>query len=243
MRLRISKYILIFLSLATVLPASAQVADTVKTQIGGKIRGVQYDPKNKTVKVVEKGPLLSGFSVSGNLAGAILAATTSYGELEGAFRVNLRNEYFPIAELGLGISNHTDDGTNLHYKTHSPFFRIGCDYNFVNDKTSGNRIFGGARIAYTSFKYDISGPDLFDPVWHKSLPYNFKGLNGSQAWLEIVFGLEAKIWSAFHLGWSVRYKNRITHSESNIGEPWYVPGYGKKGSTVLGGTFNVILDI
>lgn len=239
MRLRISRYILLLLSLAAPCLADAQTADTAKV-VRQKIRGVQYEAARKEVR---KMPVFAGFSVSANLAGAFLATATSYGELEGAVRANIRGRYFPVIEGGLGLSDHTDDGTNLHYKTSSPFFRIGMDYNVLADPSSPNRLLAGARLAYSSFDYDISGPDLHDPYWGTTIPYNFKGVKGKQMWLELVMGVETRIWKFFHLGWSVRYKNRITSTSGDVGDPWYVPGYGKKGSSVIGGTFSVIFDI
>ena len=238
---RILKFTLLFLSIAMPFGVNAQGDSTVV--VPQKVRGVQYSPQDIGNSQKQELPFLAGFSVSGNLAGAFLATISSYGEFEGAVRANIRGTYFPIVELGLGICDHTDSGTDLHYKTSSPFFRIGLDYNILNDKTSGNRVFGGARLAYSTFKYDISGPDLQDPYWHTATPYNFKGLSGNQIWLELVFGVETKIWSIFHLGWSARYKNRIAGKSDSIGEPWYVPGFGKNGTTVIGGTFNLIFDI
>lgn len=58
-----------------------------------------------------------------------------------------------------------------------------------------------------------------------------------------MFGLEARVWGILHLGWSVRYKLRIYNKKSIVGDPWYVPGFGKNDSHALGGTFNVIFDI
>ena len=60
---------------------------------------------------------------------------------------------------------------------------------------------------------------------------------------EIVFGIETRIWKIFHLGWNVRYKIRMSHSEAPQGSPWYVPGFGKYGNSCIGGTFNIIFDI
>jgi hypothetical protein len=55
--------------------------------------------------------------------------------------------------------------------------------------------------------------------------------------------VDATILGPLHLGWSVRYKRRLAHDDGIIGRTWYVPGYGKEGSSRLGGTFNVIIDI
>lgn len=215
--------------------------DSTAVETPERIRGVQYVSNDKDSNV--KQPLFAGFSVSGNLVGMFLVAFTSYGEIEGAVRLNLHEKYFPIGEVGIGVCDKTDDATDLHFETRAPYIRLGCDYNFLSNNPNGNRVFAGARIGFTTFKYDISGPNFEDNIWGGTLSNNYTGLKGNQSWIELVFGLEAKIWSIFHLGWSLRYKNRITHSSGSVGEPWYVPGYGKGGSSVIGGTFNLIFDI
>ena len=91
-------------------------------------------------------PLLAGVSVSVNLAGAFLNTFTSSGTYEGALRLNFRNKYFPIVELGIGAANQTSETTQLHYTTRAPFGRIGLDYNLKRDKRSTNRVFVGAAI-------------------------------------------------------------------------------------------------
>lgn len=182
-------------------------------------------------------------SVGTDLAGAVLAATTAYGHIEGNLRLNLRETYFPTFEAGLGLSDHTNDETHLHYRTHSPYFRLGCDYNFLNDKTSGNRIFGGLRYGFSPFSYDVEGPALRDAVYHQDVPFSYKGLSATSHWAEVVAGVEARILGSLHLGWSVRYKLRISESSTTVGHAWYVPGYGKSGGSVMTGTFNVSIDI
>ena len=62
-------------------------------------------------------------------------------------------------------------------------------------------------------------------------------------WLELAFGVDAKIWGPVHLGWSVRYKRRLFHREGDVGDAWYVPGYGRNGGSRIGGTFNLIFDL
>ena len=61
-------------------------------------------------------------------------------------------------------------------------------------------------------------------------------------WLELGLGVDAKIAGPLHLGWSVRYKRRLIHSEGAIGNSWYAPGFGRNEGSHLGGTFNVILE-
>lgn len=188
-------------------------------------------------------PLFRGFSVSFDLVGAAMMALSDYGQYEGALRINLHDEWFPIIEAGLGRAKHDDEVTRLNYSTSAPYFRIGIDRNLLKNKHGVNRLYGGLRYAYTSYKVDISRPDFPDPVWQWDTGYGMKDVSCYYHWLEAVVGIDAKIFGPLHLGWSVRYKRRIAHSKQDFGETWYVPGFGTSSDTKIGGTFNVIIDI
>lgn len=225
---------------------SAQTAaDTVRTT-QQRTRGVQYSSREEAAAALlaqKKLPLLAGVSVSVDAAGAVMAVCCPYGQYEAAARLNLYGRYFPIAEVGMGVSDHTNETTEIHYKVHSPYFRLGMDYNVAKDVRSGNRIFVGVRYGLSSYKYDLDGPDITDAVYGTTVPFHFTGLKGTTGWGEVVAGLEAKVWGMLHLGWSVRYRMRIHNKKTAVGEAWYIPGYGKSDSHALGGTFNVIFDI
>ena len=188
-------------------------------------------------------PLFRGFAVSFDLVGAGLLALSDYGQYEGALRVNLHDEWFPIVEAGLGKANYDDEVTLLHYKTSAPYFKIGIDKNMLKDKHGPNRLYLGLRYGFTSYKIDISRPVYQDPVWQWDTNYTVNDAACKYHWAEIVLGVDAKIFGSLHLGWSVRYKQRLSHSEDGEwGKPWYVPGFGTY-DTKVGGTFNVIIDI
>lgn len=188
-------------------------------------------------------PLFRGFAVSFDLVGAGLMQFSDNGQYEGALRINLHDEWFPIVEIGLGKANHNDEVTQIHYSTSAPYFRIGVDRNLLKDKHAPNRLYGGLRYAFTSYKVDMSRPTFADPVWGWDTDFDIQGVSCNHHWLEAVIGVDAKIFGPLHLGWSVRYKRRLSHSEGDAGKTWYVPGYGIYGDTRLGGTFNVIVDI
>jgi len=189
-------------------------------------------------------PFFQGFAVSVDLVGAAMMYFGEYGQYEGALRVNLHNQYYPVLEVGYGKADHDDDVvTGLAYKTAAPYFRIGGDVNILKNKHSGNRLYFGLRYAFTSYKVDVSRTMFEDPVWKWDTSFSVKDDPCSQHWAEIVFGLDAKIVGPLHLGWSVRYKMRLSHNDGTLGQTWYVPGYGKQDSNSLGATFNVIVDI
>ena len=45
------------------------------------------------------------------------------------------------------------------------------------------------------------------------------------------------------LGWNVRYKRRLFHSDADeVGRTWYVPGFGINGASAYGATMNLAFD-
>lgn len=133
----------------------AWVTDTVRVTDSKRadtdIKGVQYSSPQEAAAALEakrRMPFLAGVSISADLCGAIMAACTPYGQYEAAARLNLRGRYFPVFEMGMGVSNHTNDATDLHYKVHSPYYRIGLDYNVAKNVRAQGRIFVGCAMPF-----------------------------------------------------------------------------------------------
>lgn len=211
------------------------------------INNIQISAQQKGKQIAETPsdtiPLFRGVALSADLAGIAQMAFSDYGQYEAALRINLKDKYFPIIELGYGKADAENVISKLSYKTSAPYGRIGIDFNLMKNKHDIYRIYGGFRYAYTSFKFDVEGHDITDPVWGDYVEYSAKDVKANYHWLEAVFGLDAKIWGPIRLGWSFRYKRRLIHDDGNIGNTWYVPGYGKQGGTRLGGTFNVAFEL
>ena len=185
-----------------------------------------------------------GFSVSFDLVGLGMMMMSDHGEYEGALRVNLHDQWFPIFELGLGRANHeNDDVTGITYKTSAPYFRLGMDWNLLKKKHQKNRMFAGFRYAYTNYKCDVIRENLPDPVWKTEAGFGVRDMKCYMHWLEIVFGIDAKIFGPLHLGWNVRYKRKLFHDEGELGNSWYVPGFGINDRDQIAANFNVIIDI
>ena len=59
-----------------------------------------------------------GLQVMVDAVGPIQLAVSNYGQYEAALRINFKDKYFPIFELGYGTANHEDDPvTHVVYKT------------------------------------------------------------------------------------------------------------------------------
>ena len=199
-------------------------------------------PSPSAMEAGDSIPLLNGFAISVDLVGPIQRLAGDYGQFEAALRVNLRDRYFPIVEAGMGNAKH-DVVTQFSYKCTAPYLRLGMDYNLLKDKHDIYRIYGGGRYALSYFKYDVTHPGVFDPIWKTEAPIDAKGEKGHYHWLELSIGVDAKIWGPFHIGWSVRYRRRLIYDAGSTGNVWYVPGYGESSKTRIGGTFNVGIDI
>ena len=199
--------------------------------------------KGKTLTDRDTIPLFRGVAVSFDLVGVIQSGLGDYGQYEAAARLNLRDRYFPVVELGVGHADADDVDSGLRYKTSAPYGRVGVDFNVLRNKHDVNRVYVGGRYGYTSFKYDVDGTAVKDPVWGDDADYRIEGEKCNYHWLEGVVSVDAKIWGPLRLGWSVRYRKRLFYSDGEAGNCWYVPGYGKQGGTRLGGTFNVTIEI
>ena len=190
--------------------------------------------KGKTLTDRDTIPLFRGVAVSFDLVGVIQSGLGDYGQYEAAARLNLRDRYFPVVELGVG--------SGLRYKTSAPYGRVGVDFNVLRNKHDVNRVYVGGRYGYTSFKYDVDGTAVKDPVWGDDVEYSYKDNSANCHWLELVAGVDARIWGPLRLGWSLRYKRKLTAKDPAIGKAWYIPGYGRYDDRI-GGTFNVIIEL
>ena len=160
MKKRISEFISQLLIASSLLlisaPATGQTPSPTK---------VKKEEKKET-------PLYQGTAVGLEIAGLashLLGSDILSSEIQ--IQSNLKNRFLPVLEIGYGKADAVNDGTNLHYKTSAPFFRIGMDYNIMYKKTHlPGYLYVGLRYGMTSFSYDVDGPAMTDP--------NYGGLIG-----------------------------------------------------------------
>ena len=190
-----------------------------------------------------KAPLFMGVAVQVDLAGPVMKALgTKFDQLECGARVNFRDKYFPLAELGIGECERTGEQNATRFKTRAPYFRAGMDYNF-NKKHNGNRFFAGLRYGFSRYNYDFTNAEFRDPVYGGSTGLDLSGQKTNMHWMEVSVGCETKLWSFIRLGWTLRFKARLSEKDTSYGSPYYAPGFGKNGATTWGGTCNLIFDI
>lgn len=79
-------------------------------------------------------------------------------------------------------------------------------------------------------------------MWGGETPFSAHGVKANYHWMEVLAGVDAKIAGPLRLGWTVRYRRRVHYDNGLMDNVWYVPGYGKQGSSRISGTFNIIYE-
>ena len=191
----------------------------------------------------EKTPLFRGVSVSADVFGWIypIFVSDAFYNNEVSVSVNLRDRFFPVAEVGYGHCNTIGDLYGIRYTTAAPYFRVGMDYNFQYKKPSSvGFVFAGARMGYSSSNYDVEASPLTDPVTGEACPFLLTHIPCRALWGEALVGIRSRVWKGFSLGWSIRYKRLLSNCTGENGNPWFIPGYGVHGTETFGATYQLI---
>lgn len=190
-------------------------------------------------------PLYQGTLVGIDVAGlASKALGSDITSTEVSVMMNLKNRFFPVAELGYGSIDTTNDETNIYYKAAAPYFRIGMDYNVFYQKPYLPGYFTvGLRYGHSSFEYDVVASPLIDPNWgHTTVPVSYEGVKTHVGWAELAVGLKANVFKRLYMGFSVRYRARLSMKKNPYSEPYYTPGFGK-GTTNFGVAYNIVYQL
>ncbi len=235
MRKKISKSILQFLTICSLflLPLSGWSQE----------KSVQANDKEEHTKNSFYQGTAIGLEIAG-IGSYLLGSDIMNSEIQ--VQSNLLNKYFPVVEVGFGKTDATDDATDNHYKTSAPYFRIGIDYNFLHKKTHLPGVFlVGLRYGFSSFSYDVDAPNMKDPIYggNTEIPFAFKDQKAKSQWIEAGIALKAKIYKGFHMGWSVRYKRRISVTKQTNSEAWYIPGFGKNADSSFNLSYHLIYNL
>lgn len=202
----------------------------IKVPMGWKPADAGASAKKKSEKLVGKEKMLQGLSLSFDLYNLGSRMLGSYGGPEAALRLNLWHTYFPVFEAGVGMTNHTDDVTNINYKANAPYFRIGIDKNMLRNKKDFARLYAGFRYGFSAFKYSVKAPPQTDEIWGGEYYLNRTGVSSTWGWLELGVGIDVRVVSFFHLGIGARYKMKLHATNNGSTEPWYIPGFGTAGT-------------
>lgn len=158
-----------------------------------------------------------------------------YGLVEFSGELNLHNRYIPVVEVGLGQSSYTPDDNNYTYKVPvTPYFRIGCNYNFIYNSNPDYMAFAGLRLGWSHFRYEVNDVHLSSDYWHESTTFNLPRQSSDVTYMQLLFGIRVKVFGPVSMGWCIRYKAMLKESKDSYGRPWYIPGYGSRNGAITG---------
>lgn len=187
--------------------------------------------------------VVNGIQLNVDLVGVVQSMLSEKKYYEASARMSIKDWIFPTVELGYGTTDFHEITSDTYYSCAAPYGRLGFDLNILRDKHDDYQVFVGARGAFTSFKYDVSVPSATDPVFGGNANFDVKDAKCNYLWAELLLGVDARIVGPVHLGWTMRYKSKLTSSYKGLDKAWYVPGYGKDGDSGFGATFSVGINL
>lgn len=206
----------------------------VDTVTGREVPDSLLAPVDSVPKMIQ--PLLFSTAVGVDIWEPVMRAFGQhYGLIEFSGELNLHNRYIPVVEVGLGAASNTPDDNNYTYKVPlTPYFRIGCNYNFLYNSNPDYMAFAGVRFGWSHFNYEINDVTLDNGYWGESSTFNLPRQTANVTYMQLLFGIRVKIYGPISMGWSVRYKSKLHESKAAFGEPWYIPGYGSRKGAITG---------
>ena len=206
----------------------------VDTVTGTEIPDTTATPTGKIPKMQQ--PLLYAAAVGVDIWDPLMRVFGQhYGLVEFSGELNLHNRYIPVVEVGLGQSSYTPDDNNYTYKVPlTPYFRIGCNYNFIYNSNPDYMAFAGARSGSSHFTYEVNNVHLSSDYWGESTTFNLPKQTASVTYMQILFGIRVKVFGPISMGWCLRYKAKLKESKATYGRPWYIPGYGSRNGAITG---------
>lgn len=187
--------------------------------------------------------VINGLQLNVDLVGAVQSMLSDKKYYEASLQMSIKDWFYPTVELGYGTTDYHEVTSNCYYSCSAPYGKLGFDVNVMKNRHDDYRVVVGARMAYTTFKYDVNIPDVTDPVYGGNADFNIKDADCNYLWAELLAGVDAKLVGPVHLGWTLRYKKRLHSSYDGIDKAWYVPGYGTDDSSGFGATFNVGINL
>lgn len=166
---------------------------------------------------------------------AMRAFGQHYGLASAWVTFNMHNRYMPWFEAGLGSADYRPDGRNFTYKSSAaPYLKIGCDYNFFYNSNPDYQLFAGLGYGISFFGFELNDVTLDAPYWDEQVTFNIPRQNVTAGWLEVSAGVRVRLAGNVSAGWRVIFHSSLHESKTTYGKPWYIPGFGTRGSTLTG---------
>lgn len=189
-------------------------------------------------------PLLNDVSLSVNVfEPAMQLFGWQHADYEAMLTADLHHRFMPHVVAGMGYCDErSDDQVRFHTKA-TPYLKLGCYYNFkFNSPTPADYYAVFARYGASSSHADISGMTYTDGYWPDYGPQSLSRIHYRCHWLEVGGSIRVQVAGPLSLGWDLYVKPLIRKAGSEVGKPYFVPGYGVT-SSKFGFGFHAIYSL
>ncbi|MDE6306540.1 MAG: hypothetical protein K2L90_08130 [Muribaculaceae bacterium] len=203
--------------------AGTEYVDSAALEEAGKTKGRIY-------------PLMHAVTVGVNIWDPLMRCFGQhYGLADAWVELSLHNWIKPVFEFGLGAADNTpSDGNFTYHSPAAPYFKIGANYNFLYNSNPAYQFLAGLRYGFSSFKYDIQNATGAPGYWDEPTTFNIPRQTSTVGYGEFMIGLKVQIYKNISMGWNLKYHFIFHESKAKYGQPWYIPGYGSRGSAITG---------
>jgi hypothetical protein len=119
--------------------------------------------------------------------------------------------------------------TSSSYTSSGQYFRVGLNYNLLQDTPNKNIAFWGFRYARSFSQDHLVGKVSYDsdgPVKTQNVFIDSKQNNVQASWFEAVVGVKVKVWKLLYAGGTLRYKFGLCIDQSDSHVPYDMLGWG-----------------
>jgi len=128
-----------------------------------------------------------------------------------------------------GWLDYNSNHSAYNYQLNGVYGLLGVDYNFLKQESrvDDDIFFIGFRYGASQFQHQTDNITYTNYWGTYEGAYEQEQLFGQ--WAEITFGFKAELYFAKNvfIGWTIRSKILISGKNSDILEPYIIPGYGK----------------
>lgn len=164
-----------------------------------------------------------------------------YGS-EFTFDMELRPNLFPTFESGYEVMKIKTNYIN--YTGKGSYSKFGFDYNLLQaeHKNDKDMLFIGLRYGFALGNQQVD-QYMIDSYWGP-VTGHFANQKLFAHWGEFLIGMKGEMFQNFFMGWTIRGKVKMNHTDLGMPPVYFIPGYGKaeKGFT-LDFTYSVYYNI
>ncbi len=164
----------------------------------------------------------------------------TYSGFEVVADYRLTKNWYLAGEIGNDRMQRNE--YSYGFTTKGNFIKLGANFNlYQNWLNAEDEIYIGFRYGFSNFSQTLDWYQIYttNPYFPSEKIYpNTKQDGLSAHWVELVAGIQTRVFNNFFMGFSLRLNGLLTQKQPEDFENLYIPGFNKKHSGAIGVGFN-----